>query len=121
MTAYDVRGKGVFCRRNCKFWLFDSEDILLAIYVQSEYGREVPLFEVEATTIEPTFQRLYTYLFGMEEGSYSAAEIKGPVPNAIFILNFDKVSFFCYFIDSVSEFRSSVAQLASLDLSYRAE
>lgn len=58
---------------------------------ESEYGREVPLFEVEATTIEPTFQRLYTYLFGMEEGSYSAAEIKGPVPNAIFILNFDKV------------------------------
>nr|ATG70875.1 hypothetical protein [Juniperus microsperma] len=57
---------------------------------QHDYGKEVPLLEVEATTIEPIFQRLYTYLFGVEEDS-SAAEINGPVPNAIFILNFDKV------------------------------
>eukprot|EP00252_Welwitschia_mirabilis_P008780 TRINITY_DN20945_c0_g1_i1.p1 TRINITY_DN20945_c0_g1~~TRINITY_DN20945_c0_g1_i1.p1 ORF type:complete len:808 (+),score=153.41 TRINITY_DN20945_c0_g1_i1:214-2637(+) len=58
---------------------------------ESEYGREVPLFEVEATKLEQTFERLYTYLFGIESGVNSASEINGVVPNAIFILNFDKV------------------------------
>eukprot|EP01018_Ginkgo_biloba_P009440 Gb_29085 [translate_table: standard] len=58
---------------------------------ETEYGKEVPLFEVDAASVEPTFQRLYTYLFGNDEGSYSAAEMNRPVPNAIFILNFDKV------------------------------
>ncbi|GLJ28285.1 hypothetical protein SUGI_0555980 [Cryptomeria japonica] len=57
---------------------------------QNVYEKEVPLIEIEAKTIEPIFQRLYTYLFGVEE-DYFAVEINGLVPNAIFIPNFDKI------------------------------
>uniref|UniRef100_A0A2P2K0J6 Uncharacterized protein MANES_03G205800 n=1 Tax=Rhizophora mucronata TaxID=61149 RepID=A0A2P2K0J6_RHIMU len=58
---------------------------------ESDFGREVPLFEVEATAVEPIFQKLYNYVFDMEGVRYSAAENDRPVPNAIFIVNFDKV------------------------------
>ncbi|RWW58924.1 hypothetical protein BHE74_00034169 [Ensete ventricosum] len=57
----------------------------------SEYGREFPLFEVEATVVEPIFQRLYSFIFDVESGGYSATEIDRAVPAAIFIVNFDKV------------------------------
>ncbi|MBA0871181.1 hypothetical protein Goshw_022194 [Gossypium schwendimanii] len=58
---------------------------------ESDFGREVPLFEVEATAVEPVFQKLYSYIFDMEGGGYSAKEMDRPVPTAIFIVNFDKV------------------------------
>lgn len=57
---------------------------------QSEYGREFPLFEVDATVVEPIFQKLYSFIFDMESG-YSATEMDRPVPSAIFVVNFDKV------------------------------
>ncbi|KAG9153135.1 hypothetical protein Leryth_012386 [Lithospermum erythrorhizon] len=56
-----------------------------------DFGREVPLFEVEATAVEPEFQKLYSYLFDMEHGGLSVEEMDRPWPNAIFIVNFDKV------------------------------
>ncbi|KAJ4753692.1 transmembrane protein [Rhynchospora pubera] len=58
---------------------------------ESEYGRELPLYEVEATTVEPIFQRLYSFIFDVESGGYSATEMDRPVPAAIFVVNFDKV------------------------------
>ncbi|URE33022.1 hypothetical protein MUK42_17823 [Musa troglodytarum] len=58
---------------------------------ESEYGREFPLFEVEATVVEPIFQRLYSFIFDVESGGYSATEMGRLVPAAIFIVNFDKV------------------------------
>ncbi|KAJ6847213.1 uncharacterized protein M6B38_281235 [Iris pallida] len=58
---------------------------------ESEYGRELPLFEVDASAVESTFQKLYTYIFDLESDGYSATEMDRPVPTAIFILNFDKV------------------------------
>lgn len=56
---------------------------------QSEFGKEVPLFEVEATAVEPTFDRLYSYLFGLPADA--APENNRALPNAIFVLNLDKV------------------------------
>ncbi|XVF38877.1 hypothetical protein REPUB_Repub20aG0140100 [Reevesia pubescens] len=58
---------------------------------ESDFGREVPLFEVDATAVEPIFQQLYSYIFDMDTGEYSAKENDRPVPIAIFIVNFDKV------------------------------
>ncbi|PON93169.1 Transmembrane protein [Trema orientale] len=58
---------------------------------EAGFGREVPLFEVEATMVEPVFQQLYSYIFDMDNAASSAEEIDRPVPNAIFIVNFDKV------------------------------
>ncbi|OIW00150.1 hypothetical protein TanjilG_29140 [Lupinus angustifolius] len=58
---------------------------------QTEFGREVPLFEVEATTVEPLFQRLYSYIFDMDSVGSSVTGMDKPVPSAIFIVNFDKV------------------------------
>lgn len=57
----------------------------------TEFGKEVPLYEVEATTMEPIFQKLYSYIFDMENGGYSVEETNKAVPSAIFIVNFDKV------------------------------
>lgn len=58
---------------------------------ESEYGRELPLFEVDAVTVETVFQQLYSFIFDLESGGYSATEMDRPVPAAIFIVNFDKV------------------------------
>ncbi|XP_047179040.1 uncharacterized protein LOC124845891 [Vigna umbellata] len=58
---------------------------------ETEFGREVPLFEVEATGVEPVFQRLYSYIFDMDSVGSSVTEMDRPVPSAIFIVNFDKV------------------------------
>lgn len=58
---------------------------------EGDSGREVSAFEVDATAVEPVFQRLYSYLFDMESGRYSGEETDRPVPNAVFIVNFDKV------------------------------
>lgn len=58
---------------------------------ETEFGREVPSFEVEATTVEPVFQRLYSYIFDMDSVGSSVTEMDRPVPSAIFIVNFDKV------------------------------
>lgn len=54
---------------------------------------EVPLFEVEATVVEAEFQKLYSFLFNMENGGYSVEEMDRPWPTAIFVVNFDKVFF----------------------------
>ncbi|XP_047084329.1 uncharacterized protein LOC124695539 [Lolium rigidum] len=57
---------------------------------ESEYGREFPLFEVEATAVEHIFERLYSFIFDIEPGR-STTEMDRPVPVAIFVVNFDKV------------------------------
>ncbi|XP_050218417.1 uncharacterized protein LOC126669117 [Mercurialis annua] len=57
---------------------------------ETDFGREVPLFEVEATVVEPVFHKFYSYIFDLD-GTYASKEIDKPVPNAIFIVNFDKV------------------------------
>lgn len=59
--------------------------------MQADFGREVPLFEVEATKVEPEFLNLYSYLFDLETDGYRAEEMDRPRPTAIFIVNFDKV------------------------------
>ncbi|XP_016491340.1 uncharacterized protein LOC107811018 [Nicotiana tabacum] len=58
---------------------------------ETDFGREVPLFEVEATAVEPEFQKLYTYLFDLESWGQSGEEMDRPWPTVIFIVNFDKV------------------------------
>ncbi|KAL5996480.1 hypothetical protein ACLOJK_026560 [Asimina triloba] len=58
---------------------------------ESEYGREVPLFEVDAAMVEPIFQRLYSFVFDPDSSGYSAMEMDRPLPSAIFVVNFDKV------------------------------
>lgn len=57
-----------------------------------DFGREVPLFEVEATVVEPEFEKLYSYLFDIENGGFPVEEMDRPRPTAIFVVNFDKVS-----------------------------
>lgn len=49
------------------------------------------MFEVDATAVEPVFQKLYTYIFDVDNSGFNAAEMDRPVPSAIFIVNFDKV------------------------------
>ncbi|KAL0457511.1 UNVERIFIED_CONTAM: hypothetical protein Slati_1090300 [Sesamum latifolium] len=56
-----------------------------------DFGREVPLFEVEATAVEPEFEKLYSYLFDIEHEGYPVEEMDRPRPTAIFVVNFDKV------------------------------
>ncbi|KAK4425967.1 hypothetical protein Salat_1790700 [Sesamum alatum] len=56
-----------------------------------DFGREVPLFEVEATAVEPEFEKLYSYLFDVENEGYPVEEMDRPRPTAIFVVNFDKV------------------------------
>lgn len=68
---------------------FLSKNYFVGACGQSEFGKEVPLFEVEATAIEPTFDRLYSYLFGLPADA--APENNRALPNAIFVLNLDKV------------------------------
>ncbi|KAL2338942.1 hypothetical protein Fmac_013388 [Flemingia macrophylla] len=58
---------------------------------ETEFGREVPLFEVEATAVEGVFQRLYSYIFDVDSVGSSVTEMDRPVPSAIFFVNFDKV------------------------------
>lgn len=57
---------------------------------ESEFGREVPCFEIEATTMEPTFDRLYSYLFGLPPDASADGDPNKALPTAIFILNLDK-------------------------------
>ncbi|XP_074572271.1 uncharacterized protein LOC141828706 [Curcuma longa] len=58
---------------------------------ESEYGSEFPLFEVEATLVEPIFKKLYSFIFDAESAGHSATEMGRNVAPAIFIVNFDKV------------------------------
>ncbi|KAK9933989.1 hypothetical protein M0R45_021157 [Rubus argutus] len=58
---------------------------------ETDFGREVPLFEVDATVVEPVFQRLYSYIFDTDNAAISAVEMDRQVPSAIFVVNFDKV------------------------------
>lgn len=58
---------------------------------EADFGRELPLFEVEAIVVEPVFHSLYSYIFDVDNAKNSAGEMDKPVPNAIFIVNFDKV------------------------------
>lgn len=51
----------------------------------------MPLFEVDATVVEPVFQRLYSYIFDTDNSAVSAMELDRQVPSAIFVVNFDKV------------------------------
>ncbi|CAL5337784.1 unnamed protein product [Camellia sinensis] len=62
------------------------------IEAKTDFGREVPAFEVDAMAVEPVFHRLYSYIFNMESGRYSGEEMDRPVPSAIFIVNFDKLT-----------------------------
>lgn len=57
---------------------------------EADFGREVPLFEVDATAVEPVFQTLYSYIFDTESG-FPTIEMDRPSPIAIFVVNFDKV------------------------------
>lgn len=65
--------------------------ILVGTARETEFGRQLPLFEIDATVVEPIFQKLYSFIFDVESGGYSATEMDRPVPVAIFIVNFDKV------------------------------
>ncbi|XP_030975121.1 uncharacterized protein LOC115994921 [Quercus lobata] len=58
---------------------------------EADYGRELPLFEVEATVVEPIFHTLYSFLFDVDNVRYSAGDMDRPMPTVIFIVNFDKV------------------------------
>ncbi|CAO2835101.1 unnamed protein product [Amaranthus hypochondriacus] len=58
---------------------------------ETEFGKEVPAFDIEATTVEPVFQQLYSYIFNVDGTGYPTPENDRPVPTAIFVLNFDKV------------------------------
>lgn len=58
--------------------------------MQVDFGREVFLYEVEATKVEPEFSRLYSYLFDIESGGYPTEQMDRTTPSAIFIVNFDK-------------------------------
>ncbi|KAI7730213.1 hypothetical protein M8C21_031792 [Ambrosia artemisiifolia] len=58
---------------------------------EAEFGREVPAFNVDASVVEPEFQKLYSYLFDYDTMGYNADEADRPMPTAIFIVNFDKV------------------------------
>ncbi|XP_047317007.1 uncharacterized protein LOC124920547 [Impatiens glandulifera] len=57
---------------------------------EADFGREVPLFEVDAAAVEPIFQTLYSYIFDMDSG-FPTIEMDRPSPIAIFVVNFDKV------------------------------
>lgn len=46
---------------------------------------------MEATVVEPEFEKLYSYLFDVENGGYRAEDMDRPRPTAIFVVNFDKV------------------------------
>lgn len=46
---------------------------------------------MEATAVEPEFEKLYSYLFDIENGGYPVEEMDRPRPTAIFVVNFDKV------------------------------
>lgn len=63
----------------------------LYVYLQADFGREVPAYDVDASVVEPEFQKLYSYLFDYENMGYNAEEADRPMPTAIFIVNFDKV------------------------------
>lgn len=43
--------------------------------------------------VEPVFQQLYSYIFDMDIAGLSSeeTEMERPVPNVIFVVNFDKV------------------------------
>ncbi|KAI3522659.1 hypothetical protein L1887_00612 [Cichorium endivia] len=58
---------------------------------EADFGREVPAFDVDASVVEPEFQKLYSYLFDFDNMGYNADEADRPMPTAIFIVNFDKV------------------------------
>ncbi|KNA15313.1 hypothetical protein SOVF_098720 [Spinacia oleracea] len=58
---------------------------------ETEFGKEVPAFDVEATAVEPVFEKLYSYIFDVDSAGHTTPEIDRPVPTAIFVLNFDKV------------------------------
>lgn len=58
---------------------------------ETDFGREVPAFDVEATAVEPIFERLYSYIFDLDNVGRTASQMNRPAPNAIFVMNFDKV------------------------------
>jgi len=49
---------------------------------------------VDAVSLEPISQMFNFYILYVESGGYSTTEMERPVPNAIFITNFDMVKFY---------------------------
>lgn len=41
--------------------------------------------------VEPTFENLYSFMFDLDGGGFSAPEVDRRLPAAIFLVNFDKV------------------------------
>ncbi|CAI0466937.1 unnamed protein product [Linum tenue] len=59
---------------------------------ETDFGREVPLFEVEATAVEAVFQKFYSYIFYTETVGFELnTDPDRPSPASIFVVNFDKV------------------------------
>ncbi|CAI0626534.1 unnamed protein product [Linum tenue] len=59
---------------------------------ETDFGREVPLFEVEATAVEPIFHKFYSYIFDTDTMGFAQhTEPDRPNPASIFVVNFDKV------------------------------
>ncbi|GAB2294230.1 hypothetical protein Dimus_028447 [Dionaea muscipula] len=58
---------------------------------ETDFGREVLAFDVEATAIEPVFEKLYSYIFDVDKAGRVASQMDRPAPTAIFVMNFDKV------------------------------
>ncbi|KAJ4912377.1 hypothetical protein Rs2_06998 [Raphanus sativus] len=59
--------------------------------LETDFGRQLPAYDVEATKVESAFNRLYSYIFDTEVGAGSAGTADKPIPSAIFVVNFDKV------------------------------
>ncbi|CAL1388446.1 unnamed protein product [Linum trigynum] len=59
---------------------------------ETDLGREVSLFEVEATAVESVFQKFYSYIFYTETVGFELnRDPDRPSSASIFVVNFDKV------------------------------
>lgn len=61
------------------------------LHFQNEFGSNVPLYTVDATIVEPVFQKLHSYIFDVDNGENYETETDRPAPTSIFVLNLDKV------------------------------
>lgn len=68
------------------------------LHFQSEFGSNVPLYTVDATVVEPVFQKLYSYIFDVDSDRNFETEMDRPAPTAIFVLNLDKVCNAIFFV-----------------------
>ncbi|CAL1370935.1 unnamed protein product [Linum trigynum] len=59
---------------------------------ETDFGREVPLFEVEVTALESVFQKFYSYIFYTETVGFELnTDPDRPSPASTFVVKFDKV------------------------------